>query len=349
MPRAKSVIYALKEKLKRHSVIYGTLRFINRIKTILYWFPYITYYRLRNFFRHDVIFSQCYLHFDGYKVIHNNWGDDINKYFFEYAAKIKMAVLPHGRLYFFHGFRHYSLIGSVLNSQRMKRCTIYGTGIMTESLARNMKDKPEKIISVRGPETRRVLLQHDINCPEHYGDPVLLLPLFYTPKLTNQGHVSIIPNMGTFWDFNPVTDELAKKHGCKMVNMTKYNNWTDIIDMIAGSSFVISESLHGLIVAETYNIPCVWAEFVKHIPPKFNDDWSFKFLDFYESIGKYDMQSIKLYEGYNFDELMSLKNKWQPGRIDYEKLLEYFPFEIKPEFKAQIAEFLKAHKNSPEI
>lgn len=192
----------LKERLKQYSIIYRILRFIKRIitriKTILYWFPYITYYRLRNFFRHDVIFSQCYLRFDGYKMIPNNWGDDINKFFFEYAANVKMAVLPHGRLYFFHDFRHYSLIGSILNSQRMKRCTVYGTGIMTESLAQHIKDKPEKIISVRGPETRRVLLQHGINCPEHYGDPVLLLPLFYTPKSANKGHISIIPNMGTF-------------------------------------------------------------------------------------------------------------------------------------------------------
>lgn len=129
-----------------------------------------------------------------------------------------------------------------------------------------------------------------------------------------------------------------------MINMTKYENWTDIIDMIAGSSFVLAESLHGLIVAETYNIPCVWVEFVKHVPPKFNDDWNFKFYYFYESIGKHDMHSIKLYEGYDFDELMTLRDKWKPGNIDYEKLLEYFPFEIKPEFKSQITEFLRTHK-----
>ncbi|MBQ7665296.1 MAG: polysaccharide pyruvyl transferase family protein [Synergistaceae bacterium] len=209
---------------------------------------------------------------------------------------------------------------------------------MTGSDISCIKGIPEEIISVRGPKTRHVLIQHGINCPEHYGDPVLLLPLFYTPHSVNRDYVSIIPNIGTFKEFNPVTDELERKHGCRLINMTRYDNWTDIVDMIAGSSFVLSESLHGLIVAETYNIPCLWVEFTNHNTPRFNyvDDWSFKFHDFYESIGKYDMKSMKLYEGYDFDDLMKLKASWKPGIIDYEKLLSYFPFEIKPEFKSKI-------------
>ena len=102
------------------------------------------------------------------------------------------------------------------------------------------------------------------------------------------------------------------------------------MDEIAGSKFIISESLHGLIVAETYNIPCLWVEFIDHT--KINDDWSFKFRDFYESIGKYNMKSIKLYEGFNFDSLLKLRDTWKQGNIDYDTLLKYFPFEIKAKF-----------------
>ena len=110
--------------------------------------------------------------------------------------------------------------------------------------------------------------------------------------------------------------------------MTSYGKWTDIIDEITGSSFIISESLHGLIVAEAYNIPCVWVEFIDHLALQVNEDWNFKFLDFYESIGKHNMKSIKLYEDFNFDELMKKKDEWKPGTIDYEQLLNDFPFKI---------------------
>ena len=202
---------------------------------------------------------------------------------------------------------------------------------------------------MRGPKTRDALLQNGIDCPEHYGDPALLLPLFYSPARKVSGKISIIPNCITLTKYgSPLINILTKEYGCNLIHMGIYDKWTDIIDIITGSSFVMSESLHGLIVAETYNIPCAWVELVNHDKLKHNDDWQFKYLDFYESIGKYNMQCLRLYEHFNFGELMKLKDSWKPGNIDYEKQLEYFPFEIKPEFKPQIAEFLRTNKNSPE-
>ena len=124
--------------------------------------------------------------------------------------------------------------------------------------------------------------------------------------------------------------------------MTSYDKWTDIIDEIAGSVFVMSESLHGLIVSETYNVPCLWVEFSDLRMGFFhsNNDWNFKFRDFYESIGKHNMSSLKLYEGVNFPELLTAKDEWKPGNINYDDLLQQFPFEIKSEFYRRIKDFL---------
>ena len=187
---------------------------------------------------------------------------------------------------------------------------------------------------MRGPLTRKALLQKGLDCPEHYGDPALLLPVFYRPSVSRSVHISIIPNEGTYYRSCPIVDELIAKYDCKLINMTNYEKWTDIIDATVSSAFVISESLHGLIIAEAYNIPCVWVEFLDH--KNFNDDWSFKFRDFYESIGKHDMSSIKLYEGFNFDDLLAKKDEWHLGRIDYQQLVKYLPFSIKPELQSAI-------------
>ena len=305
------------------------------------WIPYIFYYRLRQSIKHDVIFSQSWAFIRGAAGICFNWGDELNKYFFSYVTGMKTAFTFHS-LSRFLNLKHYFLIGSILTFYNMDGAVIYGSGSIKPD---NPRGIPESVISVRGPLTRELMLKHGINCPAHYGDPALLLPVFYTPKKINlHTEFSVIPHWRTMKYGNKILNQIMNQSKCNVVNMRKYKCWTDIIDVIAGSSFVLSESLHGLIVAETYNIPCVWVEFRQHFSWS---DWNFKFHDFYESIGKYDMQSIKLYEGYNFDELMTLRDKWKPGNIDYEKQLEYFPFEIKPEFKSQIAEFLRTHKNSP--
>lgn len=108
--------------------------------------------------------------------------------------------------------------------------------------------------------------------------------------------------------------------------MMVYDDWKYVIDKIVNSKFVISESLHGLIVAEAYGIPAVWVEFVEH-----NVEWKFKYLDFYESIGKCDMESIKLYNGFDIGKLMKKKEQWIKGKLEFKEMLNYFPFEIRNE------------------
>ena len=49
-----------------------------------------------------------------------------------------------------------------------------------------------------------------------------------------------------------ILDEFIENHCCSLINMTHYDKWNDIIDAIASSSFIISESLQSLIVAEMF-------------------------------------------------------------------------------------------------
>ena len=232
---------------------------------------------------------------------------------------------------------HYSLIGSILGSYPLKNAIVYGTGLMSAQRAANIRHKPRKIISVRGPRTRNALLAHGIDCPEIYGDPALLLPVFYVPASAKSNHISIVPHHASMEIPCPAISELTKKYGCRLVDMRRYDKWTDVVDSIALSQFVISESLHGLIVAETYGVPCVWVELVDH---SWADDWGFKFTDFYESIGKFSMKSMKLYENFSFDDIIREKDNWKQGKINYAEMLSLLPFEIKAEFLPCVKKFL---------
>ena len=56
-------------------------------------------------------------------------------------------------------------------------------------------------------------------------------------------------------------------------------DWKNFIDEIVSASFVISSSLHGIILAEAYGIPCVMLKDTE------SDDF-FKYEDYYRSTGR---------------------------------------------------------------
>ena len=88
---------------------------------------------------------------------------------------------------------------------------------------------------------------------------------------------------------------------------------------------IISESLHGLVIAETYRVPSCWVEFTRHA-----DYWPFKYLDFYESIGNVNNNSVKLYleDCEAVSTVREHLSSWKPSSISYQELLSFFPFEL---------------------
>lgn len=69
-----------------------------------------------------------------------------------------------------------------------KHDTIWSTGIngkVNESL---LKFQQMGVRVVRGPLTRKFLLDRDFEVPEVYGDPGLLLPLFFGKEVLMRGH-----------------------------------------------------------------------------------------------------------------------------------------------------------------
>jgi len=50
-----------------------------------------------------------------------------------------------------------------------------------------------------------------------------------------------------------------------IIDFTKYNDWKDIIKNIEECEFIVSESLHGLIISEAYRIPNIWISIGKNI------------------------------------------------------------------------------------
>lgn len=104
------------------------------------------------------------------------------------------------------------------------------------------------IRAVRGPLTRQILNKMGIKCPEIYGDPGVLLPLFYQPIKSKNREMEYI--------LIPHYSKLGEYKGEEILGSFQ-KDWRAFIDKIVNSKLVVSSSLHGIIIAEAYGIPAL--------------------------------------------------------------------------------------------
>ena len=305
--------------LKRFPRLRRAWHAIRRTARRFFWAPWLCANALRRHFRHDVVLYDGYGPYRGWKLLPENWGDDLNYTFFSEITGMKMIPVPH-TAWSFPVHRHL-LIGSILNWSDLNGADVYGSGIIDPG--QPVHGVPRRIYGVRGPLTRDVLLARGIDCPPAYGDPALLLPLFYSPPRNPDGPVVVVPHVNT--DDSPALQALLAR-GCRRVDMRTPPRWQDVPDQIAGASLVLSESLHGLIVAEAYRVPCVWVEFIPHGHFDSTRDWSFKFRDFFASIGKCGATPLQLFAMRELPDFGTLRAAWTPARFNPMDLASRFPF-----------------------
>lgn len=192
---------------------------------------------------------------------------------------------------------------------------IWGSGIKSNDLdQRKYKFKSLDVRAVRGPLSREFLMENfNINVPEVYGDPALLVPYFFPEfkrKKNPKYSYIIIPHYSE--------EKLYPKELYPNV-VYPTDPWDEVIQKIVDSNFVISGSLHGIILAEAFGIP---ARLIRQIT---RQEPIFKYQDYYRGTGRY-----------NFGIAFSIKQALQMGgeapiHCDLEALYNSFPFEFWPD------------------
>ena len=156
---------------------------------------------------------------------------------------------------------------------------VYGSGIRN----RDQDIKKGIIKIVRGPLTRKRLLEIGCYCPPIYGDPGLLLPLYYNPTVTKTHKLGIIPH---HIHYKTINEMYNNSTDIKVINLIN-KNIELVIDDILRCERIISSSLHGLIISDAYNIPNKWVKFNNEIR---GDDT--KFYDYFLSVNRSDTTFI---------------------------------------------------------
>lgn len=217
-----------------------------------------------------------------------NYGDLLGKYLVQKISG-KEVVWAHPKKWHFKDYFQpiYVTAGSVLAHVNNK-CIVWGSGIINK----DQIVKPAKFLAVRGPQTRKRLLEQGYQVPEVFGDPGMLLPLYYQPTIEKKYKLGIIPHYNDFKTIKPLYEN--EKEVLLIDLMT--NDIEATTNLFLQCEHIVSSSLHGLIVAHAYGVPAVWVQFSNKL---FGD--GIKFKDYFESV------QISFYQTELSEELPSIE------------------------------------------
>lgn len=196
-------------------------------------------------------------------------------------------------------------VGSILHFAQNDD-VIWGSGINGKIHENKHTFSRLDVRAVRGPLTRTYLSGRGISVPEVYGDPVLLLPTLFPNRFKKAPRVEncFVPNLhdlsATIGERNVVSPLLP---------------WNQVVERILESEFVISSSLHGLIVAEAFGIPACYVRLSE-------TEAIFKFEDYFQGTGRRNIPVAG-----SFAEARSLGGA--PGiSFDPNPLMDAFPVDL---------------------
>lgn len=205
-----------------------------------------------------------------------NFGDDFNEYLvkkmghsFEYTETLTEP--------------YYLLVGSLFHERYVtSNAIVCGIGIGSQT---DIFSCPKEIRLVRGPYTQARCSSLGYECPKSYGDPMMIVPLLYSPAIQPSVDVVFLPHkidtviVQTYLQTHPPPFSYLVVDLC--VDSTGVEK---VIDQMLTGKIVASSSLHGIIVGHAYKKPTIW---IKTFNTLCGD--GVKFLDHFSAMELYDV------------------------------------------------------------
>ncbi|BBE73595.1 polysaccharide pyruvyl transferase family protein [Oharaeibacter diazotrophicus] len=209
------------------------------------------------------------------------------------------------------------------------------------------------LAATRGPVSRGLLGGRDgPDLDGVFGDPVWLLPRFYDPKIERTAELGVIVHLSELESRALDTgtrEELIRYHvppslrgAVRIINTISAPTTAGIkakLDEILACKRIVSTSLHGLVFAESYGIPCLHFQQSAHeigpavYPMRKGANIDLRILDLYmglkvEKLPVY-MQPLSLPT--DWDKLIRVVDKrWTPRTFDGDALIAAFPMATAP-------------------
>lgn len=141
---------------------------------------------------------------------------------------------------------HYIIAGSILGAAG-PASIVWGAGFGNST---DKIDTAKEIRAVRGPLSLQIVESQGFR-PAAIGDPALILPRIYNPKITKRYKLGVIPH----WiDYYVGMMRFRDMADVKVIDILKKPE--EFINDVLECERCISSSLHGIILANAYGIPC---------------------------------------------------------------------------------------------
>ena len=297
---------------------------IVRLKLFLYRLGNYFYYLIKS--KGNLIVLNACIDLAYGKIKRRNFGDELSYYILcELTGK---TIANYSAIFHRIKCNDILFIGSLVEYFTTPNSIVWGSGAICGDIP--LKNKPRRVCAVRGRYTRQYLLSHGVDCPEVYGDPALLLPLVYEPKVEKKYKIGLIPHYVD--KNNPLFLRLLELDThIKLISFSDYDeDWHSVIDLINECECIISSSLHGLIIADAYKIPNLWV--------KVSDDiigGNFKYHDYFSGVGRTIEEPIVLCDNTDLNELLMKLKQYIPIQYNSQALIAACPVALKPIFMSK--------------
>ncbi len=178
--------------------------------------------------------------------------------------------------------------------------------------------------SVRGPLSRAAVLASGGKVPEIYGDPAVLLPRLYHPKVTKTHRIGLIPHVLYESMFRRSLGALGANH-IKIISLlsASLEDIERVVRDILSCDEIVSTSLHGVIVSHAYGVPCQSLRVQDADMPAVD---SFKMQDYKLSVGLTDTPLTVQADFTDMKWLEPRQCVLPKKKIDTQALANAFPF-----------------------
>lgn len=233
-------------------------------------------------------------------LIRHNVGDRL-------AFELVMSIIKNRGLSlerYSGGTKRLLSVGSVLHFAA-EGDVVWGSGINRKMDNSILAAKHLDVRAVRGPLTAETLKEVGITVPDVYGDPGILVSLVFPLKKDPQHDYLVVPHFreGRWRYLTHPTLSPAQAPAAFLQKLVRARR-------------VISSSLHGIVLAESYGIPAVWLE-------NQSGEHTFKYHDYYLGTGRKPPTPAKTVK-----EALKMEAPPVPTEAVKEQLLEAFPWDL---------------------
>lgn len=187
-----------------------------------------------------------------------------------------------------------------------ERTIVYGSGI----LDLDQSFEPGLFKLVRGPLTRMRAERIGGYCPPVYGDPALVLPLYFNPRVKKKYELGVVPH---FSQFEKVKEVFGNGGESVSVIDLEDNNVEAVVKRILECKRVLSSSLYGLIISDAYGVPNKWVVFDNNITGD-----NIQFYDYFLSVKREDTSFVDCSDCEKI-EVPELIAQIKPVEIDFDR------------------------------